>query len=442
MKTLKSMNFGPRGWLLLVYQLTAFVAMSAFTNFPMNMLADMYGGAQKVSSLYTTAMLIAIVIQLIVSLFIGKIKSVKLMSNIFGILTMIFALLIMVIPPSMLGAWQACYFMVALFSPIYCTFTVGMLVGQWFPTKKGSFMGIATLAFPVVNGTMGAFAAAVFANGMPNVARGFMPYFILCVIGLVIGIVAIKDYPEQCGAYRDNNKDLTPEVAKAMMLQEIENKKTSVWKTGSTLTSRDFWFITIPMGALLMCAVGMMTQTSAIIGSYGAAMDKFGGFAGVMFLIMVFGIIGSFVIGLIDTAIGTKKAVILSCVIMLISGILGMMDNATCIFLALVLLAIFMGASSNFTVSAAAQYWRREDFTSVFGCVNPIANIIQAVGPAMIAILMGVKGTVGVFGMVAVFGVISIILGLLFSPKHVKVVDDKRREKAGKPLDDALVGRK
>lgn len=38
--------------------------------------------------------------------------------------------------------------------------------------------------------------------------------------------------------------------------------------------------------------------------------------------------------------------------------------------------------------------------------------------------------------------VMMLVMMLLFSGKHVKAVDDKYREAAGKPLDDALVGRK
>lgn len=443
---MKNLNFGVKGWILLAYQFLAFVAFTVFTNWPMNVLADMYGGAEKVSGIYTIGTLIAIVIQLILSGFIGRIKSMKWVGSAIGIIAMVFAMLIMVIPPTNLGAWQACYLVVCIFIPMWATFSVSVLVGQWFPTKKGAFMGVATLAFPIVNGLTGLFAGAVFAKGAPDVAPdvfgAFLPYWIVCLVGLIIGLVVIKDYPEQCGAYRDNNKEMTPEKANAMLMQEIENKRTSVWKTGGLLTSRDFWFGAIPLGMLLLCAVGMMTQTQSIIGSYGDAMNQFGGFAGVMGMIMIFGIIGSFIIGLLDQALGTKKAVLISCVIMLISGILGVMGNAVCTVLSLILLAVFMGASSNFTVSMAAQYWRREDFASVFSGVNPVANIIQSAGPPMIAILMATQGPKGVFGMVAVFGVISIILTLLFSPAHVKAVDDARRKKAGKPLDDALAGRK
>ena len=140
------------------------------------------------------------------------------------------------------------------------------------------------------------------------------------------------------------------------MLQDIENKKNSLWSTGKTLSTRDFWLISVPCGLMLMAAVGMMHQTSVVIGSFGAEMDKFGGFGGIMFMVMIFGIIGSFVIGLIDTAIGTKKALVLSCVLMVISGALGLTNTASMVVVSIIVLAVFMGASSNFLVSAAAQY--------------------------------------------------------------------------------------
>lgn len=51
----KSVNFGFRGWMLLIYQAIAFFTFTVFTNFPMNILADLYGGAQKISTIYTIA---------------------------------------------------------------------------------------------------------------------------------------------------------------------------------------------------------------------------------------------------------------------------------------------------------------------------------------------------------------------------------------------------
>ncbi|MBR1659962.1 MAG: hypothetical protein IJ705_06560, partial [Oscillospiraceae bacterium] len=97
----------------------------------------------------------------------------------------------------------------------------------------------------------------------------------------------------------------------------------------------------------------------------------------------------------------------------------------------------------NYTVSAAAQYWRREDFSSVFAVVNPVANVLASSGPAVVAMLFhSSMGYRAIFIVTAVVAVLSIILTLMFSPAHVKAMDDRYRAAAGKPLDDALVGRK
>lgn len=442
MNLFKTMNFGVRGWILLIYQFAAFVAFAGFTGFVQNVLADLYGGAVKISMIYTSGIILAVVVQLILSAFIGKIKSIKRFGVIIGAVAMIATLGIMFVPMTMLGLWQVCFFIVTFTTAMWAAYSISILVGQWFPTKKGTFMGIVTLSCPMINGFMGPFAHRVFANGVPNVAAGFLPFWILVMIGFVLGIAFVKDYPEQCGAYRDNDKNMTPEVANAMLAKEIEDKKTSVWKTKVILTNRDYWLVTIPIGALLFCAIGMMQKTAAVIGSFGPEMDKFGGFSGIMFLVCIFGIIGSVVIGFIDSAIGTKKAILLTCVVMVISGILGLTGSAAMTFISILLIAIYMGAASNFMVSVSAQYWRREDFSNVFSTVNPVANILQAVGPTAIAIAMTASGTIGIFALILVIGIISVILISLFNGKHVKEVDDKLRLKAGKPIDDALVGRK
>ena len=185
-----------------------------------------------------------------------------------------------------------------------------------------------------------------------------------------------------------------------------------------------------------------MTQSNPII-AYFPDLD----YTKVMMLVAIFGAIGSAVLGVIDTKIGTKKALIISTVLMILAGVLGFVAVKTGIgaltIVALILVAIFMGASSNFTVSAAAQYWRREDFPSVFACLNPLANFFNAAAPiVVVAIITSSLAVAGVFGFLVVIGVIATVLMILFSAKHVKEVDDKYREVAGKEANDELAGRK
>ncbi len=440
-KTKLGFNFGFRGWMLMIFQIAAFVSMQVFTNFPMNMLGDFYGGAAGVSTLYTVGMLVGIVLQLVIAPFVPKMKSVKAFTMVVGAITILGACGVSFIPFTSLGIWKVCYFIVALFSGVYCTFGVGILVGQWFPTRKGVFMGIATFAFPIANGLMGPFANTVFATmattHQPNISGGFLPFLIFVILGWIIGLIFTKDYPEQCGCYRDNDKSFTKEKADAMLAAEIENKRTTVWKLGATLKSSQFWLVTIPMGALLMCSVGMMTQTDPILAAAGLGEQ----FDAIMAMVMIFALIGSYVLGLVDGKWGTKLAITISVVVMLLSGILGGIGGKLPTIISMILLSVFMGAGSNFVVSAAAQYWRREDFPSVYAVVNPVANVIQCFGPMMVAMTVGIQVTLP-FWVTAIIALVSLILILCFKPSKVKATDDKYRAAAGKPLDDALVGRK
>lgn len=445
----KSIGYGLRGWILIFWIATAFLAYMVIGNYPLNILSDLYGGQQLLSTIYTTASIIGIAIQLVAGSRIGRVKSVKRFGVIMGCLSIVMLLGIMFIPGYIPGMtqtlWLACYALGIVLTVMYGTFALSILVGQWFPTKKGVVMGIATLVFPLGNGVIGAFAAAVFAGGQPHIPEAFMPFLIIILVGLIIGIIMVPDYPEQAGGYRDNDANMTPEMAKAMMEEEIENKKTTVWKLNHTLTTRDFWFLTIPAGFLLMISIGTMTQTNQILGQMGPALEQFGGFAGVMLMIMIFGLIGSFVLGVLDQKLGTKKSMIIACCIMCLAGVFGIIsspENPGMLVAALICLALFMGAASNYTVSLAAQYWRREDFSTVFAAVNPVANLINALGPMAVAIVMIALGYNHIFTMSLILGVASVIMLLLVNPKHIKEKDDKFRQEAGKPLDDALDNRK
>ncbi len=444
MEQQKIRGFGFRGWMLIIYQAIAYITFQCFTQYPLNILADFYGGSQKVANIYSICAVVGILVQIVLAGVVAKMKKIKLFGAILGAITLVLAFLVMTLPAG--PAWDAAYAVINVVSVLYATFALGILVGQWFPTRKGIVMGIATLAFPIANGLLGPFASAVFAKGFPDIKGAFLPFFIVSVVGWIIGLVFIRDYPEECGAFRDNNRNMTPEVAKAIMEQEIENKRTSVWTYLHTLKCKEFWFGTICVALLLSCSIGLMSQSNAIINNYAEELSFIGGYTGVMAMVMIFGCIGSFVLGLLDQKFGTKKAMIISTILMIIGGVLGLIDNAIALLLAMVFVAMFMGASSNFGVSAAAQYWRREDFSRIFTLSSPIGSMISSASPALIAALLfgatGYKGHAGAFTFVLISGVVALVVMLLYKPEHIKEMDDKYRAAAGKPLDDALVGRK
>lgn len=398
METKKSIGFGVRGWLLIIVLFFGFMMFQVFTNYPLNILADFYGGAEKVAMLMTIGTGIGIVSQIVISNFIGKIKSIKKLTAVIGLVAVVAAFGVARIPFVQQTVWSVVYLIENVVVTMYALFFLSIIAGQWFPTRKGTVMGIATIAYPVSNGVIGFFAATVMGplatGGMPAVWKGFLPFLILTTLGYILFLIFVTDYPEQCGAYRDNNKNITPEVAKQMLEEEIKNKQTTVWTTGHIFKSRDFWFAAASCGLLIMGAVGTMTQSNAIISSFPEL-----NYTIIMLMVVIFGAIGSWLLGVLDTKFGTKKSMIMAMILMILSG--------------------------------------------VFACVNPVSNIFNAVAPTIVAILIAsVMGVRAVFIFLLVAGIIGLILMLAFNGAHVKTVDDTYRKAAGKPLDDALVGRK
>lgn len=442
-------GFGSRGILLIIVLFLGFFMFQTFTNYPLNILAeDFYGGSQTVAMLLTIGTLAGVVTQIILSRFVGNIKSIKKAASVFGIIAIVCAWLVAAISFYMTGLWYVFYLGVNYTVTLYALFFMSIIAGQWFPCRKGTIMGISTIAYPVCNAVIGFFATAVYkpletgVSDSPAIFRSFLPFLILTTIGVILFLALITDYPEQCGAYRDNDKSFTPEMANQMLAQEIEDKKTTVWTTAHTFTNRDFWCASVVCGLILMCAVGTMTQSSTIIASF----EKLN-YTIIMMIIALCGAVGSWLLGVIDTAVGTKKSMLICVILMALAGLLGFIACAAgigvLIIISLALVGIFMGASSNYMVSVSVQYWRREDFASVFSCINPVANIFNAVAPTIVALIMySAIGINGVFLMILAAGIAGIILMIIFSPKHISAVDDRYREAAGKPLDGALEGRK
>lgn len=459
MENSKAKGFGARGWLLIVVLFTSFMMFQVFTNFPLNILKDFYGGDKAIAPIMSIGTFIGIVLQIIISSFVGRIKSIKRVAAVVGCIALLSAIVVAAVPVKFNDQhapqvtipmlWYAAYLLVNVCSTMYALFFLSILAGQWFPTRKGTVMGIATIAYPFCNGVIGFFAATALTpldNGKePAIFMAFLPFIIVCAIGYLLFLVGISDYPEQVGAYRDNDKNLTPEIAKKMMEEEIENKKTSVWHTGHTFISRDFWFASVTCGLILMAAIGTMVRSQDII-AYFPKLD----YKIIMLIVAIFGAIGSWLLGVLDTAVGTKKSMLLATCLMILAGILGTIAAFNQIgvlaTISMVCIAMSMGASSNYTVSVAAQYWRREDFQSVFACLNPLSNIFNALAAVVVTFIINSNSTgnniPAVFAFVGILGVVAFILMSLFSAKHVKETDDKYREAAGKPLDDALVGRK
>ena len=438
----KSIGFGFRGTMLIIYQFLAFSMYCSINNIGQNIHANFnqqFGwNYTSVSTIYTVVSIIAVILQFAVGKKIANSGKLKVFSVTFMILSAICAIGMATIKSNE-TLWLVVWGLAVFFSIIGATFMVSTIVGQWFPRRKGTVMGIATLAFPVINGI----GLTIFGN-MLNASHGnllfaWVPWLVLDIIGIIICLVFITEYPEQCGAFPDNDHTMTPEAAKALMEQQAAAKKNSVWGIKNITRTADFWLITIPQGILLLGSVGAMTQVMALIGQFGFVVDNAPTAAGAGLLLGFAGIgcVGSWLLGVIDTKFGTKTSIMISCILMVLSAVLcfsGTVSNKAALFIVgFACLQVFMGASSYFTVSTAAQYWRREDFPSAFSFINPLANLICAFGPMIIAGVGFTRGFHVVWVIIGVLGLIALICTLVFKPARILAKDKQYRREAGLP---------
>ena len=173
------------------------------------------------------------------------------------------------------------------------------LIAQWFPKKKGLANGFTTMghncgsAFyvPLISFTIGAFG---FANGMSYVAVGAI------VLG-IIGLVLVRNTPQECGMYPDN---VTREVYEREYFQG-NSEDNGGWTAGKLLKTKELWLCALIIGINQLVTTGVMSQLVVRNTSLGFSQEAA---VGLMTVCAIIGVCGSYLFGAIDQKFGVKKA--------------------------------------------------------------------------------------------------------------------------------------
>jgi MFS family permease len=252
---------------------------------------------------------------------------------------------------------------------------------------------------------------------------------------VLIGIF-LRDRPEELGFYPDNAPpdDKTREALERAKQNVINNP----WTNKRMLTTKETYFMSISVGILLFGSVGIMAQIAPIVFSKDPA---FGAqYLGVVFpLISVVACAGSWLCGFVDQKFGSKNAIIMASIFMMLACILMMVPNIVVTLIGIAFMCIFMGGGSNFATSGIATYWRRSGFARGYRIINSLANILQAVGPALItwvAVAAGAGGHLNYnasFIMCLVMGAISVAAMIGFKASNLR---KKEVEWVGHEIDE------
>ncbi len=291
------------------------------------------------------------------------------------------------------------------------------VVSNWFPRKKGIAMGWVTIGFPP--------SAAVTSQVMGNiVTKGGVPevYTIYAVASFVLCVLValfVRDYPEQAGAYPDNNHKFDNEAAKKELAEGLEYMKNSPWTVKKLFSTGKVWLIAISLGIMELLSLGIMTNFVPRMMQAGYV-DANGGPAPIVFAMLgIAGILacfGSVGCGVLDAKLGPKKAIQITMAVAVIAIVLNLIPTTATKFASLPFLAIMLGGAANYLVSLTNTIWGRYDFPMAYKVLKPMVAAVGALGVSIVGIIGRSVSYAAAYGVLAVLTVIALVL--------VSIVDD------------------
>jgi OFA family oxalate/formate antiporter-like MFS transporter len=293
------------------------------------------------------------------------------------------------------------------------------LMSNWFPKKKGLALGWATMGMPLDS----AITVAVFQVLLTKVGFAAPFYMMVAIMAIlaVVMILAVKSYPEEAGAFPDN-EEISEEEKKANM--ELFSHYQSDFTVGKLFRTPAFWLLVIVFGFLFIGLVGTISQMVPRMVSIGFSPNT-----AVMWLTIasLIGIPASYLWGLIDQAAGTKKTVVIFTVIwavmMLLSSLGCSSGSHSLTITSVVIFACLNGGLGNLMPSMCISVFGRFDFAQANKLMVPFVVGIRTLAFLIIpGILMAAgKNVSGGFARVfLVFTVLAVIalIASVFLPKE------------------------
>lgn len=284
---------------------------------------------------------------------------------------------------------------------------MGMLGANWFPKKKGQFMGWATMGITVSGATAATTIQGLTAAiGMHGCMYAFTA---LIVVTFILTLAFVKDTPEEAGAYPDNDPTMSAGDVAELQRKTEEYKKTSKWTKGAILRSGFFWHMVIGWCLLGIGAFGLISQLSLAFMSFGHDIKWF---LLMMTVCAPWGLFTSWAAGVIDEKKGTKFASI-CCGIMLVISQLSMVlfgHNLVAMCFGTALLCGTLSAQNNMAMSITTSKFGRFDFLNGWTMMSIFQKLCSLSGLVIVSAIADIAGNYRIsIGVCAVITVISII---------------------------------
>lgn len=276
-------------------------------------------------------------------------------------------------------------------------------------------MGIVTMGIPLCSGV----ATMIYQAGYGAMGSlgGFLPFIAIAIVAAVMLVAFLADNPADKGFVPDNGA-----VVEGTEEEKGTNKE-SIWTTRKLLSTPQVWIHGITLGTQLLFASGLMVQLFPRLLEIG-----FGpGQAGMMMLASgLLALPGSYVCGLIDSKIGARKAACTTYVFGVAAMILNLTGTTVGVWASLVMIGMVVGGAANWPASLCIEEFG-DSFANGYGVIQPIIQVVGAIGPAFFAVFYGITGS---YRIPYICGAVLMAVGLvafvgLAKPGFVKAEEEK-----------------
>ena len=227
---------------------------------------------------------------------------------------------------------------------------------------------------------------------------------VILIIVAIITAICVKNNPEEAGEYPDG--DPTYAVNGAEIAQMMKEYK-SPFTIGKVLKDKNTWFIGLGSALAFLAVMSYIASAIPAMLAIGYAYTQ----ASAIFAVGgIMGIVGSFIFGIIDQKIGTKKAFVAYFVFIIIGfvALLGMPKGLTFCWISGVVIFAAQGALCNLLPSYVASKYGRWDYTAGYQVIGTIFEIGAGIGVMMTGFFAG-----NIMGMY-IFDIVVLVIGLIF----------------------------
>lgn len=268
-----------------------------------------------------------------------------------------------------------------VFSVAYGVVAIGSLGANWFPKKKGMYMAIATMGTTLGSASMSAIMFGLV--GSIGLRAMWLSFAAVCAALAAATGMFVKNNPEEAGAFPDNDRGESPDIARAALAAVERYKARSEWKPRRLLHSRTAWTLALGWSIPQLAAMGFLIHMTGILQAFGH--DVMFGIA-LLGAMWPFGLLAHYLCGVCDRAFGTKKTSIgVCCVLICGAALLLNAANPLCAALGVGIYMAGVSANMNVFMSMTMTIYGRYDFEAVWPPLNVISQFVLRCGAVVVA---------------------------------------------------------